>query len=265
MADISGMSKGFWGETDALIDWCEANYVISYFIAEFYNTISSLPITVLAIVGIICTLWNNQLKEMRFIVTFINLGLVGLGSAAFHMTLRYYGQLFDELPMLLGSLSLLYCIVMTESTPNTSNHIIALLFISWGIFQIYVYIVYKWYIVFLLSYGGQTLVNIIFAFKNCRKLSSRLATVLYLWSVCIYGCGLALWFMDQRWCNQLQSYQLHAIWHLFAGYASYLSVWTAMVLRGKFLNRIAKLKSIKLFGAIPVMHYLVVEKGKYDL
>ncbi len=33
---------GFWGPRTASVDWCEPNYVHTFWIAEFWNTLSSV-------------------------------------------------------------------------------------------------------------------------------------------------------------------------------------------------------------------------------
>jgi hypothetical protein len=35
---------GYWGPKTAAVDWCEPNFDTSYYIAEFWNTITSLPV-----------------------------------------------------------------------------------------------------------------------------------------------------------------------------------------------------------------------------
>ncbi|KAM0005849.1 putative ceramidase [Helianthus debilis subsp. tardiflorus] len=45
MAD--GISS-FWGPVTSSHEWCEKNYVVSSYVAEFYNTISTIPCILLA-------------------------------------------------------------------------------------------------------------------------------------------------------------------------------------------------------------------------
>ncbi len=33
---------GFWGPRTASVDWCEPNYVWSHYVAEWWNTITSV-------------------------------------------------------------------------------------------------------------------------------------------------------------------------------------------------------------------------------
>jgi dihydroceramidase len=49
--------------------------------------------------------------EARFVICFLGLAVVGLGSAAFHGTLLHVAQVLDELPMVYCSLVMAYCLV----------------------------------------------------------------------------------------------------------------------------------------------------------
>lgn len=90
-------NSGFWGPVTSLLDWCELNYTESYYIAEFWNTLSNAPIIAFSLMcWIQC--WRNGL-EMRYHLASLSFLLVGIGSAAFHATLLFKNQLLDELPM----------------------------------------------------------------------------------------------------------------------------------------------------------------------
>ncbi|KAG0203588.1 Alkaline ceramidase 3 [Mortierella sp. GBA30] len=39
--------KGYWGPPTSSIDWCEDNYVVSFYIAEFFNSFSSFAMIIL--------------------------------------------------------------------------------------------------------------------------------------------------------------------------------------------------------------------------
>jgi dihydroceramidase len=96
-------NDGYWGKQTATIDWCEINYEVTYYIAEFWNTISNL---VMILFPMYSLYWSyNHIKFAkkskknafnRFNVNFIlpdsiiycqlGLLLVGIGSWMFHMT-----------------------------------------------------------------------------------------------------------------------------------------------------------------------------------
>jgi len=123
MPKIHGFEP-FWGPITSNVDWCEANYTHTRFVAEFWNTISNLPMIVLGLFGIYYTYViisrhptskskliatsGTQENIGRFTVGFFFLFLVGVGSTLFHATLLYHYQLMDELPMILGSLVFVY-------------------------------------------------------------------------------------------------------------------------------------------------------------
>ena len=86
---------GFWGAPTASIDWCEQNYALLPWVCEAFNTVSSLAMVLAGALG-----FSRQTFAREVRVAFALLVLVGLGSIAFHATLRFELQMLDELPML---------------------------------------------------------------------------------------------------------------------------------------------------------------------
>ena len=97
------MSTPFWGESDAAIDWCEGNYVVTEYIAEFWNTISSIIIMAIGLFGLYLTIRHKL--DLRFQFTYVTLASVGLGSTCFHASLRFIGQAMDVRTLYLASLT----------------------------------------------------------------------------------------------------------------------------------------------------------------
>ncbi|KAJ1503996.1 Alkaline ceramidase 3 [Coelomomyces lativittatus] len=103
---------GFWGPVTASIDWCESNYAVTYYIAEFFNAISNIfPI----VSGIFLSLKAKRLNVgAQYVYSALCLCLVGLGSFLFHGTLLFQAQMLDELPMIYMQLICLYISIQTE-------------------------------------------------------------------------------------------------------------------------------------------------------
>ena len=83
----TGMEYGYWGKPSSTVDWCEPNYSVSYYIAEFFNTFSSLAMVFVGLVG----MWMHRGPqfENRYKYAFGSVAIVGVGSAAFHGTLLF--------------------------------------------------------------------------------------------------------------------------------------------------------------------------------
>ncbi|KAG6865763.1 hypothetical protein C0991_011960 [Blastosporella zonata] len=101
----SPLKPGFYGPVTATLDWCEANYQFSHYIAEMANSFSNLLTIALAVFGALAA--TAQSLPTRYVAGYVGIGLVGIGSFAFHATLLFQAQLADELPMIyVGSMSL---------------------------------------------------------------------------------------------------------------------------------------------------------------
>ncbi|KAI0907890.1 alkaline dihydroceramidase [Ustulina deusta] len=89
---------GFWGEKTVTLNFCEEDYVMSYYCAEVCNTITNFLFLWLGVRGIkSCVRYGHP---AIFLVTFIGYIIVGCGSTLFHATLKYPMQLVDELAMI---------------------------------------------------------------------------------------------------------------------------------------------------------------------
>ena len=97
------MPSGYWEPHTGSPDWCERNYAWTVWVAEFWNTLSSLPLVFVGARGIYLAMHYNY--GVPFIVGNFVLLFVGVGSTAFHGTLSYEGQCLDELAMIYCALA----------------------------------------------------------------------------------------------------------------------------------------------------------------
>jgi len=236
---------GWWGPITSNVDWCERNYVVTHYIAEFYNSTSSIPMILMGIFGMI---WSFQLQtqfQLRFISSFFFLALVGVGSTMFHMTLLYEYQLLDELPMILGTLVFFYCILDLQNSPKgidlprkirtpTSPSILFTRssgLTAYGLATIYVMSVYTHSpLPMNLSYAFMVFVFILRAISLVWNDSDPIARRWFLISLSSYLGGAAVWMIEKNFCDPLRpvSEYLHMIWHILAGYGTYAIItWMA--------------------------------------
>ena len=106
---------GKWDPVSANIDWCERNYIWTYYIAEFHNTMTSF---LFCVASVICVYYHWYLADEMFIFGFVLLAIVGVGSAAFHGMLTYDAELWDEIPMMWVSMVMCYNIYFHDK-PTT--------------------------------------------------------------------------------------------------------------------------------------------------
>lgn len=83
----SEWNQGYWGPITASTEWCEKNYEVTPYVAEFYNTISNIPSIILALIGLHYAI--SQKFERRFSVLHLSTIALSIGSSLFHATLKY--------------------------------------------------------------------------------------------------------------------------------------------------------------------------------
>ena len=150
---------GYWGAKTANTNWCEPDYVVSHYVAEFWNTMSSFLIFFYGIYGIVVHHWVEQ----RFFTALSCFIVVGLGSAAFHATLWRSMQLLDELPMMWSNSAFIYAVHFMERRGSANIPFVCALTV---VTLVLTFCVVKFdkddQIIFLLSYGSGVIFLMLF-------------------------------------------------------------------------------------------------------
>jgi len=245
----------YWGTPTASVDWCEKNYEVCHFIAEFWNTITSSFISVLGLVGIYLTL--RERVEKRFAVLYAGIVIIGLGSVAFHGALLLEYQLLDELPMIWTTLAWVY-IYRTMQSPRKGlpqdavlAKRLAVFGTLWGIgapwVHYYAPIVFQSLFVGLLGYS---MLNAHTYWKICKNPTARTMYIFYNITLVL---GAAIWLTDTHACNKLHALfgdywwhkyvgSFHGYWHCLMSVNVYLGPVFAAVVRAQMLDIPASIK-----------------------
>ena len=237
---ITEGSVGYWGHPTSTLDWCEANYEVSYFIAEFWNTISNLSMIIPPIYGIIqCYQFG---LELVFTLNYALLLLTGIGSWMFHMTLLYEMQLLDELPMVWGASYMLYTLYMTDVSPKKQRKSVGTVIILYATILTITYLITKNSFYYQILYGVLVSANIILGIKRNYMNCGETTGLLFFGGLVLYALGFMFWNIDTQFCGIITSSrntkmlnhwfltylspitQLHGWWHVMAGYAGYIHI-----------------------------------------
>ncbi|KAI8322246.1 alkaline phytoceramidase [Martensiomyces pterosporus] len=246
----------FWGERTSTIDWCEENYVVSKYVAEFWNCITNSMFMILALLGMYSAIKHRQGK--RVLMCYVGQLAVGIGSALFHATLKHTTQLLDELPMLYLCAIAFYSLVEIDKNVRYGwklpaaiiafQLIITLTYIFWIQSPAFHQVAFALTVIGATAFGYTRLSEISISSRTKRKFNR----LLLLGSLGMLG-GFFVWNIDNIFCHQLRSYrsyvnspldallQLHGWWHILTAYGcSYLLLWV-------HLARIARLGHDHLF------------------
>lgn len=255
-AQYHQQQRGFWTQT-ATIDWCESNYDLSYYVAEFWNTISNLAF-VLPQLYQFNHLSSYKIIEPTYRWAFLSLALVGLGSFLFHMTLSRPMQMFDETSMILVSLHGFYLLYIIKE-PNVNRKVLATSLVLYGLIflGLYVFLV-EWPIFHHTTFGLLVYASIFIGYqlKKSHGPHYKFWTVLTM-----QHSAFVFWLIDKHYCETLTYFrethiplvfkplfQFHAIWHLLMGLGSHiffcgiirLRAWTKykqeFIIRYKYLG-----------------------------
>ena len=250
---------GHWKKT-ANTDWCEANYVVTPYVAEIGNSLSSLTIVGNGVYGMVKH-WNTV--EHRYLFAFATFMLVGFGSALFHGTLMHEFQMLDELPMMWGNGVFSYVVITMEDKPGQFRKKYAT-FISVATLLMSVAVALfdsEDQTIFLVCYGSGVFFILFTSFRLDTKYNSTREVVLLETAVVFYVGGFTVWLLDRLYCKELiggvirvRSLYLHSFWHLGAGVGTFTILLFWIWTRGKVLKQ-----KQKLVGVVPAMQWIAFD------
>ena len=224
--------EGYWGPPTSSVDWCEANYRFTPYVCELFNTLSSLAMVAVGVVGLV-RYWKKV--EWRFLVAFFAISLVGLGSALFHATLKYELQMLDELPMVYLALVMVFTLLEIQPGSRYGRRLpIALA--SYGALVTLVCAFARgrfqfWF--FQMSFGLIEMFALYRVYLLYKASESARVRRLFRFGMGAYVLAVELWFVDIAFCGfvsrtlpsiGIPNPELHAVWHVLVSFGFYLLV-----------------------------------------
>jgi dihydroceramidase len=256
---------GLWGPPTSSVDWCEANYEHTRYVCEFYNTLSSAAMLLAGALGI----WlHRQTLERRFLWAFFALAVVGVGSMAFHATLRFEFQMLDELPMLYTALVMLYIVLENARERRFGGWlpfalvahgalVTSLSAFTRGALQFYL---------FQLSFASMEVFALYRVYAIYRGSGSHVVRKLFWIGMISYGLAILCWFVDLKACSVvggllpahgIPNPQLHAWWHVLVSSGLYV---LTLMLASHRLNVLGLRSELRFSAGVP---YVAVAKNNH--
>ncbi|KAF1992467.1 alkaline phytoceramidase [Aulographum hederae CBS 113979] len=262
---------GFWSPVTSTINWCEEDYYASHYFAEIVNTLTNLVFVYLAYEGIANCLRNGH--DRVYLVAFLSYLSIGLGSFAFHASLKYPMQLLDELSMVYTTCVLFYAIFSHARPPLVKLAVfIFITATAAGVTGYYHYLQDP-----LFHQNAFALLTVIVVFRSIWAMETILKPQkgkkvdgeIREWTQkekrdyktlkemrFLVRCGLGsvalgflIWNLDNAYCSNLRRWRRsvglpwgillegHGWWHIMTGIAAYINltwaVWLRYCLDGK--------------------------------
>ncbi|KAK4867133.1 hypothetical protein LT330_007874 [Penicillium expansum] len=212
-------TDAFWGPPSSKANFCEQDYVVTRYVAEFINSLTNLCYIFYAIYGL------RRLQQARSIsfsraLPYCGLMAVGLCSAIYHISLQYHTQMLDDLSMLFTTTPLLHRVLTVNA--NRKDSFVADELIVHASFFV----------------SSITIIGI----RTIQLLKQRTAenstARRQFWGMIVFGAGIfhlgyIVWLIDSWACEWLTSVraaiglpwawllELHGWWHLFTGIGAY--------------------------------------------
>ncbi|OQD74157.1 hypothetical protein PENDEC_c012G03055 [Penicillium decumbens] len=229
----------FWGPQTSYLNFCEEDYVVTRFVAEFINTFSSFVYMIYGIYGLRQLSQKQESGGFRSI-SYYGLFGVGVCSAGYHMTLKYHTQMSDELSMHLLTTPLLYRILTFQASPQRTK-IVGVILLTLFTLVMAVHMFMDEFILHAVTFGlavyliATRTLKIILQQVSDPSIRRSLRNLTYFGFFC-FAFGYFVWLIDVWACGILIKTrhvvglplafltELHGWWHVFTAIGGYVAV-----------------------------------------
>ena len=195
------------------VSWCESKYVHSNYIAEFYNSLSSISLILCGLIG------YHKYSHLQGSIVYLIISIVGLGSVFFHSTLSIYGQMMDEMPMIFLVVQLVINSMRIENVLIKSLAYFYSVCYSWYIYRVSQTDtpINEFYI-----FQGSIILFAIVIFIRMINVNLPGRKSLIIKGVSVFLIGYGCWLIDFFLCDYIkQVIQFHSFWHIFSSIGLY--------------------------------------------
>ena len=212
-------------------DWCEPNYTWSQYVAEWWNTWSSLLYVLAGLHGLraLASAGQKRYRLRRIYICLWSLVSVGIGSTLFHSTLSRTGQIADEVSMI---------ICIHAGLLVTARSTRAKILVGSGLTLCIVTYFKSGFYTFTLVISGTLIYLTARSRTIMRDTTNQTARTLCKAGVVCFASGfLFFWLPEHLFCvisplperGALQRVPLHATWHLLTAIGAYLWIMASLL------------------------------------
>ncbi|KAL5362645.1 ceramidase [Aspergillus floccosus] len=236
-------ANSFWGSPTSHANFCESDYALSRYIAEFVNSLTNVVYIIYGIYGLRHLRRKVDIHDESSFRALPYWGLiaVGLCSFAFHVSLKYHTQMMDDLSMHFAIFPVLHRVLTTKYNRRDSV-IMAIVLGTVFLFLVTFHVITDELIVHSVSFVGTVTVIGVHTIRlvNNQTLpgtaSRRQIWAMVRFGAAIFNLGYWLWLVDHWACGFLTKareaiglpwafvLELHGWWHICTGIGAYIFI-----------------------------------------
>ena len=232
--------RPFWGSPTSHANFCEEDYIVTRYVAEFINSLTNVAYLIYAVYGIYKLRQKPTAHTFRTI-PYCGLLAVGVCSATFHLSLKYHTQMLDDVSMLFATTPVLHRVLTVNMTRRNSitmaillNSILAAL-IAYHLVTDELILHHLSFAVMVITIGIRTM-QLIHTRTETGSLARSQLWGMVRFGAFIFNAGFYIWVIERWTCEYLQSarkavglpwawlLELHGYWHIFTAIGAYIFI-----------------------------------------